>query len=1155
MTAKKVLATLLAVVMILTSFGMTALADEAATPTEGYLLTIYNADGTVGHTIDGTKSISDFNLRTSIADADVFVNNAFLFGIETPVSYEIEFYEDAICDQAVTFNYNTTIKGNGHKILWLGEGESYYTCAEGVTLTENDLTIAKPPVAKVGNTEYEKIEDAVAAWINNTTLTLLADVTLTDVIKLKSTEMHTLNLGTYTMTAAKNQNAIEITPEGRSSASYALDIKADATNPGGITATGKACFYTKGKSGVKDRPIIRIYGGVFNASNVIYHSGSNGTNCPQYQIFGGTFNGSIFTNRVMLNIFGGTFNAKNNISPDSSAYTRIEGGRFYDVGNNMMSALNADKWTYGTAKGNFNVDVYVDADGYYVVDKNVSEKPGAFEASIPTVSGTLVYSKAYTEGLYYTDAEVAFAKNSNVKLYTALDAEKTVSGTMTLDCTAENAAFTGKIDLSGSGKFEITYANAERFDEFEVYPETGCALEVERVVNDDGSVTYTYSSGELKDLSLAEAKVVDGEKETYYKSPYSALYAVDGTKGKTIVLLKDAIGATLITNGRAVGDKSGVSEITLDLNGFTYAPSACGTGNQAEFNLTIVDSSEAKTGTVGAGIANLKLARNGENDYSGFYKLCVKGGTYSINPDAFEKDGVTYDFTPEGYAAKANADGTYTVDFQDAVKVEFDPAAPSADATVYIQDEEGNVVPMTLTVALEEGVSFTDANEQLVTDDIFLSVQLIDDAEIHTAADVLLTDNDRIYDIEFVNAAGEEVEFTGKATVKIPYDGADWADYKVYHVADDGTFTDMQAVYNTDEKAFVFVAEHFSIYTLAKTLEENITEAVTLTFKPTADARVYEMYIASTDGKLIYRMSDAQFKLALEANAGESLTYKLKPAANVAITTSLEEEDVYLYNFDGVNVADKIATEILIGTVEFTGYGTFKFGATDYDKSEVNAAELFNNKVKTYTVNGANEFVVPAMTDEITYTVAKRDVEITLDFTNNITAGNVADYNDMTVTMVASNGDTYVGKVGSGSDADVQYKDGAATVTFEFEVVADLRYNITVEGAGYRTANYSTLVKSGEGTVAIKFWNNAQDNDKALEVEEDVAESKEAVTFLAGDIVGDGVIDIYDLSAAVSYFGQTLNVAGKDMLVKYDLNRDGRIDARDVAYVLVSWGK
>ena len=64
-------------------------------------------------------------------------------------------------------------------------------------------------------------------------------------------------------------------------------------------------------------------------------------------------------------------------------------------------------------------------------------------------------------------------------------------------------------------------------------------------------------------------------------------------------------------------------------------------------------------------------------------------------------------------------------------------------------------------------------------------------------------------------------------------------------------------------------------------------------------------------------------------------------------------------------------------------------------------------------------------------------------------------------------------------------------------------------------------------------------------------------TFLAGDIVADEDINIYDLSAVVSYFGETgLKALSSDeyaKYVKYDLNRDGKIDSKDVAYVLASW--
>ena len=67
--------------------------------------------------------------------------------------------------------------------------------------------------------------------------------------------------------------------------------------------------------------------------------------------------------------------------------------------------------------------------------------------------------------------------------------------------------------------------------------------------------------------------------------------------------------------------------------------------------------------------------------------------------------------------------------------------------------------------------------------------------------------------------------------------------------------------------------------------------------------------------------------------------------------------------------------------------------------------------------------------------------------------------------------------------------------------------------------------------------------------------SKTVKNFLAGDIVADSNINIYDLSAVVSYFGTTNDTATESDYAKYDLNRDGLIDSKDVAYVLVSWGE
>ena len=116
--------------------------------------------------------------------------------------------------------------------------------------------------------------------------------------------------------------------------------------------------------------------------------------------------------------------------------------------------------------------------------------------------------------------------------------------------------------------------------------------------------------------------------------------------------------------------------------------------------------------------------------------------------------------------------------------------------------------------------------------------------------------------------------------------------------------------------------------------------------------------------------------------------------------------------------------------------------------------------------------------------------------------------------------------------------------------IVNTAYNVEVSGAGYRTARYTVTMTEAK---TLNFWNNVKDNDTLVEEFNDASAKK--VTFLAGDIVKDNNINIYDLSAVVSYFGEIRLVGNNNDYAKYDLNRDGKIDSKDVAYVLVSWDK
>ena len=333
------------------------------------------------------------------------------------------------------------------------------TAADSTVVSTYTVTVKKA-VAKVGATKYETIDAALSNWTAGTTLTLLDNVTLSAPVVLKSTEHHILDLGTYTLTAASGKNAIEITCNGRSSASYCLTINADAQNPGGITATGKACVYYRKTVSTKDRPIITFNGGVFNGSySVNSYSSNKGTNCPQYVFNGGTFNGNVSLSNAMMRVFGGTFHGWINCTGDSSAYRLIAGGTFKSF-QFMTADNNNTKFWIGTKMGVSDVGAYVDDNGYLVVGGPVISAPGTdYEASVDVNKGAsqfnnfhyyLKYSSTATNGLYYTDVYTALADNNKttgrVTVYTD-----------SLDLTALN--YKGTIlPFNAPDGFPITFA-------------------------------------------------------------------------------------------------------------------------------------------------------------------------------------------------------------------------------------------------------------------------------------------------------------------------------------------------------------------------------------------------------------------------------------------------------------------------------------------------------------------------------------------------------------------------------------------------------------------------------------------------------------------------------------------------------------------------
>lgn len=168
-------------------------------------------------------------------------------------------------------------------------------------------------VAKVGDTEYATIEEAVAAWGPGKTLTLLSDVQLSEPIVV--TENVKLDLSTFTLSAPSGNNHAIIV---RGSGSANLTVNADKTNPGHIksnatTATQyfgctSACIYAD-YTDCAAKKTITINGGVFDGACLFNQrtSGEKGTPLS-VTINGGIFKADISAYRCYyLTINGGTF--------------------------------------------------------------------------------------------------------------------------------------------------------------------------------------------------------------------------------------------------------------------------------------------------------------------------------------------------------------------------------------------------------------------------------------------------------------------------------------------------------------------------------------------------------------------------------------------------------------------------------------------------------------------------------------------------------------------------------------------------------------------------------------------------------------------------------------------------------------------------------
>lgn len=340
-----------------------------------------------------------------------------------------------------------------------------------------------------------------------------------------------------------------------------------------------------------------------------------------------------------------------------------------------------------------------------------------------------------------------------------------------------------------------------------------------------------------------------------------------------------------------------------------------------------------------------------------------------------------------------------------------------------------------------------------------------------------------------------------------------------------------------------------------KYVVDNSADTLKLTFKKHADdERVYDI-VLNGDGKDINRLNTVHFTFDLD---NPNMTYAIKTAKGMSTIYPDNNEYVFYYDGkDGFGDTDRpdTAQNITIGTVTFDGFGKFTFKATAGKATATTTADNLVTEFVTTGETGKGALKIGEdynMIKDAEIKVPTQKLTVNVAMEHNV-GDNTEAYQDMTLAI--SGGDL-AGKVleyklgDAANTAITKAMNGAMVASYQIkaDLTKDRIYTVTVSGAGYRTSRYTVTMTEDK---TMNFWNNDKTNEVTV-----IDDEKAKTTFLAGELVRDGKIDIYDLSAVVAYFGQkNIDKTQASKFAKYDLNRDGKIDIMDISIVLTSWGK
>ncbi len=486
--------------------------------------------------------------------------------------------------------------------------------------TDTKVTLKTEPVptvknvAKVGETEYATLEEAIANAEAGQTVTLIADVIQNS--QLSIDKSLTLDLAGY-----KISNTEDIWGDNTNSI---LSIKNSAV----VTITGDGTVDAK----ENDCYAFNVVNGELTIENGTFYG-----NVSVVQVQDGTLtvNGGTFdlhqkwegTNKYLINCIDDAFVA-------DKANVAIYGGTFVDFDPNVSPEQKVDGVTPSFAAP--GVGIEKNADGTFTA------KTGMV-AQVLDATGNSV--KAYTS---LADAIAAAEAGQTVRLLANATEDVTINKNITLDLGGKTLTNTnaGKATISVTGG-TVTVKNGfvvggTGYYNIEVTKGSNANLSLEDVTATAGNTgssmidnwgTLTIESGTYTG-GLNVVKSEEGSKLTINGGKFTLDYATSGYTGVIF-----AYGDTTITGGEFIQ--------SLTTTGSWNHPQVIATG--------VVEGYTAITRVTGGTFTN-KLSREG-----------IFRGVGKATSDNFEVSGGTFNksisdgFCANGFIPTKNADGTYGV--------------------------------------------------------------------------------------------------------------------------------------------------------------------------------------------------------------------------------------------------------------------------------------------------------------------------------------------------------------------------------------------------------------------------------------------------------------------------------------------------------------